>query len=670
MIDDSIKVVTNRPWYFQGLGWTHFAELSEVLNYDGKIIQFDFETTGLDFFADLHCCQIGFNNQSYVIDLQSPMNPTGIPIIDLKEFIESKSVIGHNLAFDLMFAYRNNIVPRKVWDTRIMEVLLALGFAYQKNDFGSTVKRRLDIQLDKEPQGSIAKAGLSSKEYIMYSGNDVLPLEDVMWKQSKQIKKDGMVAAAKLENKFVPVMAYLEYCGFGFDPVKFKEAWLPQVKKYERDSLSALKKYYRKHYRKNYSKHTGEERKEVLWSSPEQVADIFTFIGLDVSDPKKKRGVSVAEDNIRKYKDEWEIVSLYLDYKAAQKNSSTYGENWLSYPMKNGRIHTKWNQLVSTGRTSCGNVKKGPFPNAQNVPQSNDFRNCIVAAPGHKLIICDYSGQESVILADISGEENLLKFYKRGQADLHSFVASLVFNEPYEEIAQAKSSKDNGETITDRQKYLLKRRQDSKDTGFLIVYGGGAWTLANRLQIPQKKAQGLIDAYLNAFPGLRKFFDNQRYKAMRNSYIPVNPKTGKRRYMMGFEKFKKQYNSFDWDKYRAEKAKKSKKYEEVLKPECSYIMNRKGMIERDWLNTPIQGLGADMLKLAGIYIFDEILNNNHFGIVKMPLEVHDEWVLEAPNHLAEQYAEITKTCMEKAGNFFLNHLTIKAQPEISDCWKK
>jgi DNA polymerase I-like protein with 3'-5' exonuclease and polymerase domains len=105
---------------------------------------------------------------------------------------------------------------------------------------------------------------------------------------------------------------------------------------------------------------------------------------------------------------------------------------------------------------------------------------------------------------------------------------------------------------------------------------------------------------------------------------------------------------------------------ERLKP----LMIKKSELAKNSVNTRIQGTAAVMSKLAGIYFFDWILKKGLFGIVKVPIFVHDEWVAECPEKYAEEVAKNLQECMERAGKHCLKHLSIKADPKIVKHWEK
>ena len=216
-----------------------------------NIIQFDTETEGLDVFSKkLLCYQLGNKENQYVFDQFS------YSIELLKDLFESNRIfIGHNLLFDLKYLYYYNIWPKHVYDTMLVEQLIWLGWGesrfyngiepweYQHNKYKwpfldtktasgkqvyklstslkAVAQNRLNIELDKTVRGKISKVGLTP-EVIQYAGTDVEYLEDIKASQQIDIDRENLQKAVEVENEFVKVLAYIEFCGVKLDINKWK----------------------------------------------------------------------------------------------------------------------------------------------------------------------------------------------------------------------------------------------------------------------------------------------------------------------------------------------------------------------------------------------------------------------------------------------------------------
>ena len=203
----------------------------------------------------------------------------------------------------------------------------------------------------------------------------------------------------------------------------------------------------------------------INWDSPKQVIPLFKSLGFNLLAKDKETGEwkdSIETKVIEPQAHLSTIAYLYLQYKAAKKLTSTYGQNVIDQinPVS-GRIHTNFNQLgTDTGRLSSGGKDKSAqldYLNFQNFPHDPETRACFISGRGMKWISCDYSGQESRIIADVTDDKALLDLFNVGCGDVHSLVAKMSFPDivgdcPVEEI----------------KKKFSAQRQDAKGVEFAI----------------------------------------------------------------------------------------------------------------------------------------------------------------------------------------------------------
>ena len=197
--------------------------VEESLNIMSKwtMYQYDSETTGRDCHVNnLLCIQFGNVEGS----IQIVVDIVTVNILHYKEFIEKNYMIGQNLKFDLQFLYNYEIVPRRVYDTMIVEQLLYLGYpsgmiSYALN---TIAQRRLGIDIDKTVRGEIIWRGLDTS-VIKYAAGDVTYLGDIMKSQLRDCQQKECIRGAQLECNFVPAISYLEWCGIKLDETKWKE---------------------------------------------------------------------------------------------------------------------------------------------------------------------------------------------------------------------------------------------------------------------------------------------------------------------------------------------------------------------------------------------------------------------------------------------------------------
>jgi len=624
------------------------------------ILGLDTETGGLDCFTKkLLLLQLGTYEFQVLFDISSYNGK--IPE-KLKVFLNTSTAlfILQNAKFDLKFLFVQEVILTNVFDTMLAETIITNGLQFKGRDLKSIAMKYLSIELDKTVRGDIITKGLSDR-VLLYSADDVKYLELIMDRQITQINSLNLKNAVALDNKFVVVLAYIEYCGIKLD----LEAWLKRttiaeaqvliLKKELENFLWKDKKY--KYFSGMTDMYTLEQDCILNWDSPKQVLELFNSYGINTILKKKGEDVStidakVLEPQVNKFP----ILPPYLKYKEAQKEISTYGRSWSKYiNPKTKRIHTTFKQLMVTGRLSCGNKKDGTV-NLQNIPSDPETRRCFIPEPGNLMCSCDYSSQESIVLANFSKEPNLINFYEKGLTDSHSYIAFLMYPE-----LKTCDPKDVTSEILDYIKNNHKdKRQNAKKGAFTIAYGGNGNTIAKNCNIPKEDGEFVYNAYFAAFPKMRQYFDFVAYNAAKNGYIEFN-KITKRKYF-----FNQEENDFfalksiveDPYFWRTSNAVEINKRYKAAKSELSRVSQ----------NFPIQGSSADITKYACILFFKEVLKRNWFNVVKMVNIVHDEIIIEAPEELIELAKDVLLTSMKTAAIPFCPIVPLGASADIGDHW--
>lgn len=641
--------------------------VQESLDYLNSLdeIAVDTETLGFDpYTCALISIQLGDRNNQYFIDTGT------INIQQYKTLLETKLLVMQNGKFDLRFLYHNRIVPSRIYDTYLAERTLYLGIDSHRAGLDSLCMEYLGIKLDKEERKNISAR--LTESLIVYGCKDVEYLLEIKRIQQGFIKEKGLEVSIELDNRFVKVLAYIEYCGIKLDAEKWK-AKIESAKKEMVNYKNLLDEFIRENNMKEFINFQGDlfnpELSVVInWNSPKQVIRFFNLIGVNTKvKDKGEYKDTVEQGHLIKFAKKFPIIETYCKYKECQKDLSTYGENWfkLINPVS-GRVHTQFKQLMNTGRLSSGGkdkIMKVELPNMQNIPSDEETRSCFVADKGNLLIGVDYSGQEQVVLANRSMDRNLLEFYDKGLGDMHSFVASKMHREL------------EGLTLDEIKKKHKDKRQAAKVAGFAIGYGGSPAAIADQLQVSEEQAQEVYNGYFEAFPGLKEYFDKTKQEGLKNGYVLISPETGKKCYINYYEEFlevQKEFTKDFWTRYRKlkEKGFESPTFLE-MKDKVSKYFTKKGEIERMSLNYPIQGSSAEITKLSAVYFWDEYLvPNNLLFIVKFVNVIHDENLIEAPEELTEEACKELIRCMEKSGEKFCKRVLLKAEPAIATYWKK
>jgi DNA polymerase-1 len=402
----------------------------------------------------------------------------------------------------------------------------------------------------------------------------------------------------------------------------------------------------------------------VNWNSPSQVVEFFEAIGVNTTVVEKGvKKQTIEANHLIKFVDKYPIIKTYLSFKEAQKDIGTYGYNWIEQinPVS-GRIHTQFKQLMNTGRLSSGG-KSGDVKNFnfQNIPSDQETRSCFVAAEGNTLVGCDYTGQEQIVLVNKCLDKNLLEFYDKDLGDMHSFVASKMYNEL------------DGMDLNDIKKKHKDKRQSAKVAGFAINYGGSGIGIADQLGLSVEQGQHIYDSYFKAFPGLKSYFDEAKKFGVENGYVLISPVTGKKSYVDYYDEFSKLKNEMNkdfWDRYKQMKNSNTPTARE-MKEKVSQFFRKRGDIERMSLNYPIQGESAEITKLACVYFWTKYLvpNNLLFKVLIVNI-IHDEILVETPEEIAQQTAAQLEKAMVDAGAKFCKRVPLKADPCIAPYWKK
>jgi len=645
-----IYLVTKQDIFLPDITLTTVQDSLEYLN-KLEWIGLDTETSGFDpYTTKLYTLQLGDNDVQYVIDL------TTIDINEYKELLETKGLIGHNLKFDLRFLYHYRVIPTKVYDTFLGEKTSRLGIESHRCSLAACVLRHCGIILSKEERLNIT--GRLTEGFVKYSAYDVKYLHELKDKQEFLQLADGTSVSIELDNKFVLVLAYIEYSGMRLDV----EQWTAKINKVQTiaDEAEAqlnqfiLDNKMEKFIDSQLDLFSSSTKVNVNWNSPSQVVEFFQALGVNTKVVEKGKTKDTIEANhLVKYSSKYPIIELYLKFKGAQKDIGTYGQNWIDQinPVS-GRIHTQFKQLMNTGRLSSGG-KSGDVKNFnfQNIPSDQETRSCFVASEGNTLVGCDYTGQE------------------------HSFIASKMYPEL------------DGMDLNDIKKKHKDKRQSAKVAGFAINYGGSGIGIADQLGLSVDQGQYIYDAYFRAFPGLKAYFDETKKFGVENGYVLISPVTGKKSYVDYYDEFvqiKNEMTKDFWDRYKQLKNSDTPTARE-MKEKVSKFFRKRGDIERMSLNYGIQGESAEITKLACVYFWTKYLvpNNLLFKVLIVNI-IHDEILIETPEKIAQQAAAQLEKAMEiaqqaaaqlekamvDAGAKFCKRVPLKADPCIAPYWKK
>jgi DNA polymerase I-like protein with 3'-5' exonuclease and polymerase domains len=371
-----IYLVTRQTELFQFETDFKIIGVDESLSLLNKCpyLQYDSESNGKNTRLNKILC-IQFGNDA--LDVRIVVDVTTIDIQLYKTILETKTLIGQNIKFDLELLYSVGIVPRKVYDTMIVEQLLYLGFP-PKGKFGGIgyslkdiAERRLGVNIDKSVRGEIIWRGLD-KAVVLYSAGDVTYLEKIMLSQMADCRTKNCIVGAQVECAVVPAIAYMEWCGIKLDEAKWKAKMVKDqanLAKRKKDidafviSTPSLSKFIQIDYQGDlFEGYNSDPVCTINWDSSSQVIQVCKILGFNTTTVDKKTGEdkdSVLEKQLSKQKGiNDEFLKLYFDYKESSKVVGTYGQGHLDLinPLT-GRLHTSFKQHGAvSGRMSSEQI--------------------------------------------------------------------------------------------------------------------------------------------------------------------------------------------------------------------------------------------------------------------------------------------------------------------------
>jgi len=611
-----------------------------------KVISLDIETTGLNFISDkMLLLAIGNENIQFVIDT------TTIDIAPLKPFLEDddRTFILANASFDYKFLKHKGITLARVYDVMLAEMVLNAGKRDDGFGLADIVFNRLGVTLNKSIRGSFISGNYQVQpHHIKYAADDIKHLGPLRTLQNVEAVKENLESVILLENRACLAFGDIEFNGLTInrdawiklsikarEDIKVKKAILNEI--IETDSL--FDEFKLKDIQLDmFIPEDQLPRSDVKWSSPTQVLKIFQKVVPSLD--------SVNATELAAFEKKHKIISKYIDYKAQMKLATSYGENFLDNLYDDGKIHTSFRQILKTGRVSCSS------PNMQQIPADNAYRNCFIPDdPDWVFVSADYASQELVLIAHTSQDPVWRKALETGE-DLHSVCAELVFGAEWKAAAESDCDyyKGNDKQVSGelflvqtyaKKKCHCKRHKELRDSvktiNFGLAYGMGPNKLAERLSITQGQATKLIDTYFKVFPNIKQALERSAQFGKMHGYIQTLSPWKRKRWFPGWR------GGYTDQEYMAS-------------------------IERESKNTPIQGAGADMTKLA-LCMIRKFLNENP-SPVKLVMTVHDQIDTICHKDLAIWWKDKLVEIMEIAAKHTVTSGLLKAEGNISNVWEK
>ncbi|MEA4827958.1 MAG: DNA polymerase I [Clostridium sp.] len=441
---------------------------------------------------------------------------------------------------------------------------------------------------------------IESKHKVNFTGEEekvrakeTYYMKEVFEELSEEIQKLGMDKLLyEVELPLIDVLGFMETRGFKVDRDKLEEIG----KKFKVEIESLEKEIY------------ALADEEFNIKSPKQLGKIL-FEKLDLPAVKKtKTGYSTNAEVLEKLKSKHPIIPKIIEYRQITKLDSTYVEGLKNVIDEDGKIHSSFNQTVTTtGRLSSTE------PNLQNIPikyeMGREIRKVFVPEEEDCVILsADYSQIELRVLSHIAKDENLIEAFKNHD-DIHTKTASEVFKVPIEEVTPL-------------------MRSNAKAVNFGIVYGIGAFSLAEDINVSRKEAQQYIDAYFERYPNVKKYIENVIKQGQQDGFVTTI--MNRRRFIPEVQSKNKMIKAFG---------------------------------ERLAMNTPIQGSAADIIKFAMVHVYKELEDRKLKST--LILQVHDELIL---NVYKDELEEVKKIVVDEMEGVMDLLVPLEADVNVGNNW--
>ncbi|WP_373898959.1 DNA polymerase I [Haloimpatiens sp. FM7315] len=551
----------------EDLSFEEINDLKKLQDCEGKLkekIYVLFEILNENIYSKCEFSKIYIHNgeNNYIINIKKLLEDSREESLEiLKKIFEDKNLkkVLHSAKKPYMIFKKLHIDMCGVKeDTEILAYLIDSSKSLY--DLSELIEQYLFISLKEDEENSYIKK--------------VVLLEKLDEKLKEEIQNLNLEKLLyEVEEPLTKVLASMETEGFSINKPILEELGT----KFSKEIEKIQKEIYE----------LSEEEFNI--NSPKQLGKIL-FEKLDLPVIKKtKTGYSTNAEVLAKLEDKHPIIEKIMVYRQITKLYSTYVEGLKNVIDVDGKIHSSFNQTVTTtGRLSSTE------PNLQNIPikyeMGREIRKVFVPENENCVILsADYSQIELRVLAHIAGDENMIDAFKH-HSDIHTKTASEVFGVPILEVTS-----------------LMRSR--AKAVNFGIVYGISDFSLAKDLKISRKEAKEYIDTYFSRYPKVKEYLLNIVEKAKKE--LCVETILNRRRFIPEIGSSNKIVKSFG---------------------------------ERLAMNTPIQGSAADIIKIAMINVYNKLKEKNLKS--EVILQVHDELILNVYKSELEEVKKIVKEEME------------------------
>ena len=511
----------------------------------------------------------------WLLDLRT----IGYDLGELKDALEGCEITAHNAKFDLLWLrVKCGLLTTKVFCTLTTARLLTAGIR-PGNNLDQCLERYCDIKPAADHSTSDWGGMVLTDAQLAYAARDVAHLYQLAAAQRELIIEARLDDVWQLEMRLLPAVVEIEASGIAVD-------------------LDRLKSLQHKHH--THALELAAQLRELLKqpglnpSSPVQLTKALQAQGINIA--------STSEETL-KAADDGTIIPAVLAFRAAEKQTQQ-ADTLLSRVRTDGRIHGRFDPTgTATGRFSSKD------PNLQNIGRG-ELRSCFIPAPGHKLVVADYSQIELRAAAAIAGETRMIEAYKRRE-DLHRQTAAAVLGKPLAEVTNAD-------------------RQTGKAVSFGLLFGQSAPGLVRYaassygVTLELEQANQIRRQFFHTYGALRQWHGESRNKAEAGAR-EARTVMGRRRVIPP--------DATEWDRFTA------------------------------LVNTPVQGSCADGMKRAIVRLHHELPIE-----ARIVSTVHDELLIEAPENMAAAVCDQVNQVMCEAMSELFPTVPIEVEAHVCDNW--
>lgn len=597
---------------------TTAEDIGKVSNaiVEADVYGLDIETTALNpRRGRIRLVQVWANDTIYVVDLFKTGTFGSLP--QAIEVTKGIAVV-HNAKFEQKWLKHHCGID--IWP--VFCTFRASAILHNGRNFGHNLydvyARELDEYPHTEDLGASDWGGPLTEEQYRYAADDVTRLHLLRDRLKPQLKKAGLFPTALVEFGVILPESEIELAGIYLDTERWMALAEENKKRKHEMRLKLLATLPNPTNQlvlpgiEPPSKSTRTTKNVFNLDSNDQILTSLQKLGikrkikLENGDTKIIPIDTTAEIVLAQYASEYPLIKDIFKYREYSKNLQAFGPDYLKYvDPGTGRIHTEYWPFTGAGRYSSRK------PNLQQIPRGAAFRSCFKAREGWQFVAADYSGIEMRIAAEVANDRRLQQVFKNGD-DAHYATAALLNGCSVEEVT-------------------TEQRQQAKAVNFGLLYGMGApklvlYAMANYgVSLTLKQSEGFRNRYFDAYQGIKRWH---------KTAVRDGQRTGMARTLNGRLRY--------------------------LDPETTY---------NEFLNTPVQGTGADALKKAlrnVTFRLRETLGND----ARIIHHVHDEIITEARDdpEVLRIAAEQVQAGMQEAMEDLLKSVPVEVEPATGPNW--